>query len=349
MDKFIQVHYGTTQDQIENLDLTKKILLVQDVFETEWLERIIQKNGCPDLLINDHFLSMDLPNLVNLPDMLLIPLWLERFRSEFNDSDFDDYLPETNYCFNFMLNKKMINRHLLLKLVEWFDLESNQYQYTWGGLDKRYDMTKIINELDKLTVGWNTPKFRNALLSPVRISPRWIQDDFREIISGHYRLYNGNKYSWQNIVGDMFRHSLVSLVTETVEYQRGSVMTEKTIYAIMGQTIPIWIGGYGQVEAFRNLGFDTFDDIVNNSYSKKPTLIERCYHAISDNRHLLQDIVQAKEIRMMLSDRLAKNKNLFKNYVFTKYIDNSLSCIDPKFLESLEKILRKRPLEKYEH
>jgi hypothetical protein len=88
------------------------------------------------------------------------------------------------------------------------------------------------------------------------------------------------------------------------------VFTEKTLYALLALNFPIWIGGWGHADQFRQMGFDVFDDIVNHSYQYKPTLFERCYSAFDDNSALLTDLKYVSQLRNQCRDRLENNRNL---------------------------------------
>ena len=80
--------------------------------------------------------------------------------------------------------------------------------------------------------------------------------------------------------------SAVALISESADFQKASVFTEKTLYALMALNFPLFIGGYGHADQLTRMGFDVFDDIIDHSYQYKETLFERCYYAFYNNLEL---------------------------------------------------------------
>ena len=79
-----------------------------------------------------------------------------------------------NQCFNFLVNKKQINRYLLIKLVEYFKL--TRFNYTWSGIGRQFDLTEIIDEwnmIDPLHTHFND-NLRNCILSPILLDKFFI-------------------------------------------------------------------------------------------------------------------------------------------------------------------------------
>jgi hypothetical protein len=114
--------------------------------------------------------------------------------------------------------------------------------------------------------------------------------------------------AWDAGLNQMFSSSAVSLISESVDYQAGIGYTEKSIYPVLGLTLPIWIGGKFQAEQFEKMGFDVFNDYIDHSYQYCNTLTERCYRAIADNQKILSDVEFAAETRQKLMSRLKKNR-----------------------------------------
>lgn len=78
----------------------------------------------------------------------------------------------------------------------------------------------------------------------------------------------------------------VNIVTETEYDPPIGIVTEKTLLAIAAQQVPVVIGHQGIVQHCRDLGFDMFDDIVNNSYDLLPN-DKRVEQALLLNRDLI--------------------------------------------------------------
>jgi hypothetical protein len=88
------------------------------------------------------------------------------------------------------------------------------------------------------------------------------------------------------------------------------MITEKTVMAIFGGTIPIWVGGYFIADSMRNLGFDVFDDLIDHSYQQEITPFDRCYQAINKNLSVLQDSVLLRQFFENNQHRFQHNLNL---------------------------------------
>jgi len=234
----------------------------------------------------------------------------------------------TDYCFNFMANRKRVNRFLMMKIIEWFGLTN--MNYTWSGADLNFDLTNIIQEMNSIESPVWPDEFRAFVLAPVSIPKKWIDVPGDTLVTPtHIRPVN-NKSVWHAGLDQMFSTTAVSLISESIDYQSGVGYTEKTAFAVLGRTFPIWVGGKYQAEQFAKLGYDTFDDVIDHSYQYRDTLIERCYHAIADNLHMLTDLAYATNLRNSMLTRLTHNRQA----LLTDCLDtNSMGCKLQPFLE----------------
>lgn len=297
------------------------ILWINDTFDYNQLNLFLQNKGKPKYMVNDiAFCNHDL-------DIYSIPWWFSAWAEVLKNLPCTDSI-ESEYCFNFMVNKKLSNRQIMLKMIEYFDLHSDHY--TWSGISKDFDMTDFINELNSL----NTPLEMNKtdyeiffakILSPCNIVPKVINCPGQQITNVSIQFSVGNVFwVWYNGLDKIFQKTAVSLISESVGFQKASVMTEKTIYSVLGLTFPIWIGGYGMADAWAKAGLDNFSDVVDHSYQYRDTLIERCYYAFRDNLPLLKDLSFAHNSRVKCHERLLKNREKLLNGALRKYCDNTI-------------------------
>jgi hypothetical protein len=122
-----------------------------------------------------------------------------------------------------------------------------------------------------------------------------------------------------DISNPQFHSCLFNIAAETssqTEYcgntpqWRSVFLTEKTWKAIMQRQIPIWYGVPGLVEHVRELGFDTFDDILGghqyDAIPDEPQRHQSVYDLISqlNNQYSLAD---CEALRKQLQPRLAAN------------------------------------------
>ncbi len=326
----------TPVDQVSTIN-SNDILYISDNFLDKNLTHVLTTKGYPGYIVSDflalhlssdikiYCLPMATPNLIQdmLPSLIIPKL--------------EDL--KTDHCFNFVINKPTLNRFILLKLVEWFQLVENA-RYTWSGAGQIRDITDILNDFDSLKESQqqNYDLLRRFLTSPVKLNSQWVN------VVGANNKRSGEKKQnfinspgtfaevWNSGLNNIFVRSGVSLISESVDSQFGAVFTEKTHYSIIGLTFPIWIGGKAQANTWKTMGFDVFDDVINHSYQWHNTLIERCYHAIADNLHLLQNLDHVRNLRNQHADRLLQNRELLLSNHLQKY------CLDE--LEKFPDILK---------
>jgi len=297
------------------------IFHIYDVFEIDEICTLFDIKGKPAALISDHIIHYD--NFINNIKFAGLPLYLEHERMKWNRDEFTDWEYKTNNCFNFMINKKQVNRYLCIKLVELYKLQN--FTYTWSGADKHFDCADIINEhqnLGKLSP-LSSEQFAE-ILSPIKLEPFFYSDAPGKIMknNGHGgKEDGGNRKNWNWGLDKMFSESAVSLITESLSFQKASTFTEKTLYSVLGASFPIWVGGGNkQEEMWKKIGFDTFDDIINHDYQYYDTLLERCVYAFILNKKILTDLDFAKSVRNRNMDRLINNRDLILSGKLTEYI-----------------------------
>ena len=111
------------------------------------------------------------------------------------------------------------------------------------------------------------------------------------------------------------KSSLLNAICGSIAFS-GSIVTEKTLMAIFGGTIPIWFGGWRIPDYMRSVGFDVFDDIVDHSYQNLSSPEQRCREAVNKNIHLLKNLTQVDHTR------LQHNLNLIKSNLWQTQINN---------------------------
>jgi hypothetical protein len=309
---------------------------MRDTFSINDYQSLIDQHGLPEILISEaHPKYIELA--YNQQQYYYCPKFLNKKSTELaTNAIVNDYIPE--YCFNFMINKKQINRYLLLKLVEWFNLSS--YQYTWSGIGATFDMSQVLGDFNLLDKNVNVEKFRTHMLNPVsKILPYFIDtslnvNDNIQTYTTSVVNYGSNLWVWNNVTSAIFSKSAVSLISESIAYEKIINFTEKTLYSILGLTFPIWVGGYGQSDLWKQHGFDTFDDVINHDYQYHDTLLERCYYAIHDNLQILTDLNYAKFKKQQNIERLKQNRKLLAPNIQNTY-DSLLLKLPETFKTSM--------------
>lgn len=322
---------------------------VYDVFEEEYIAEVIQKKGRPQAILSDRVLYTD-PKHVFSIEYYALPLWPMRECRYWTKKDFDDDQElVTDYAFNFMVNKKQCSRYILIKLVEIGGYKN--FQYTWSGVGREFDMRVVIEEMDSLAdenpVG--TSDFRSKILSPIVMPARYIDknsqlnpDEPGTLTTKHgYGDYGGTRWTWNAFLSDMFSRSAVSLISETGRYMDIAAFSEKSLYAFFGLTFPIWVGNYGQAHAIEQVGLDVFHDVIDHDYQWYPTLIERCYWAFELNKKILHDLDHAKKIRESQFDRLLRNRHFLLEDGLATYCVKKIGQFPPRYREAMMLIKEK--------
>ena len=260
--------------------------------DTDVLLGYLDKYGRPAYIVGDQAGNIILDNV----KIYTVPFrGLDMEMEKFGQLQLSEHV-NTKYCFNFFINNKQINRHLLVKLVEYFDLAS--FDYIMDNDKQDFDMQHTINELAKLSDHNLDADFKTKILAPVALLAKHDVDTVG---------------AWTARVSQMFDQTAVALISEINGHQRACVFSDKTIYAILGLTFPIYVGGYGHADYLKHIGFDIFDDVIDHSYQYRDTLIERCYYAFKNNLKLLSDTTHAVALRQQHLPRLLANRTMLYN------------------------------------
>ena len=170
--------------------------------------------------------------------------------------------------------------------------------YTGDLLDYILNVEDIDLKREILPVNWITIDS-----SKEKYIPEWRVYKFPNMITSFYTGFN-----------QPYLDSVFSIVIEPVFWEHGCMLTEKYIYSVAGGTIPI-VNGYKVYDCIKEMGFDTFDDIINTEtqYSKNP--IERILGLLDNNKQVLEhadQIINDPSVQR----RLLNNIEVLQNYNF---------------------------------
>jgi hypothetical protein len=237
-------------------------------------------------------------------------------------------------CFNFSIGKQRPERHLLLKLIEWFNLTS--HRYSWSEHKREFNMSYFIEEMSRVDAPWMTNDLKIHMLGPIQqFERRWVYNPTPVSATNLDTIFVGGtvKFWWDNIHKDLVPQTATTLITESVtDFESNFTFTEKTLFAIAGLTFPIWVGSHKQADQAARMGIDTFGDIVNHSYQYCDTMFERCYRAISDNIELLTNLELAQQLKSQQYARLVKNRDFVFKGGFSNWIDQQFAMLPPSIV-----------------
>jgi hypothetical protein len=293
---------------------TPEIIFIEDHHYNEELrsfpvQKLLENSTCgprAHTLVFDHVLRHD--DVLSDYCCVFLPLLLARYTNQFIQQNIIPNWTNKTQTFNFMINKTRIHRNFLLMLLEHFEL--NNYEYTLCWKHNTVNRSRMIIE---------APQYQDI------IEQAKLTISNRQYLFGTERLLDqGLQYGsitnpevYQTFLQQaVFEPTCYSLITEPAFYERETIVTEKTIMAIYGGTMPIWVGGWRIADWMRDQGFDVFDDLIDHSYQDLADPYDRCYHAIYKNYELLNDFETSKKVIEYSQDRLQHNLDLLKQNQF---------------------------------
>lgn len=264
-----------------------------------------------DNSVHEHVLVFD---HVNIEDDLgqyrhvCLPVFLAAEAQEFVAQQIQPTWSAKTKTFNFMINKPRPHRQYLVDQIKKLALDNYSYSLCW----------------DNCVIPRTNYVFGTETLLE------------QGILNGTIK----NSHTYQGLLQHtVFEPSCVSLITEPAYWEHESVITEKTLMAIYGGTIPIWVGGWRIADAMRNWGFDVFDDVVDHSYQTLADPRARCHQAIHSNIDLLTDFDWVRAFVDLAQDRLQHNLDLVQSNVFLKDVVHKINCADATLRPALKTIV----------
>lgn len=254
------------------------------------------------IFICDHYLNLEslnkvIPN-VNLFDKGNFFIWeCKNFFKEFKEHKIN--FKPIGKMFSFMSNKSRPHRCLISKIIaNYFRIEDINYSYVQNP-GQQYFANELLKNtdyklLDKfLPEQWfyNENEIQNKRLNESKI------------------LYSTNTEQYRILKDRLFADSAISIIAEPCFFEKGTILTEKTLMAIYSGHFMIWPGMYKSADTMSKLGFDTFEDIIDHSYqyNKNPGL--RVLEAFTKNTKLLNNLELQNKFRNEFQSRLLKNFN----------------------------------------
>ena len=322
----------------------EEIIQINDVFDDDNLAQALAMHPTAKFVISDtytQFVSQQ-PTPVHCVPLASAGVMPGLLAEGFEPVDEAD----TQYCFNFVINKKRLNRFYLLKILEHFDL-MHRCNYTYSGAGTELNdepwCKNYQHDLELAAVG----QALDIVSRPVEVTAKWFSagNPFYHHDPTDNKLMwiqdnGGNGAAWNAGLGRMIAHSAVSLITESLGVERATVLTEKTFYSALALTFPIWIGGYQQAKLYQYMGFDIFEDVIDHSYQNHTSLFDRCYHAVNDNIKLLSDLDLAKNLRNKYRHRLRMNQQLAMNNQPLLYCRKVLTNLPGWFTPTWQQFMR---------
>lgn len=157
-----------------------------------------------------------------------------------------------------------------------------------------------------------------------------VKGSLNHFISGHQVLFHNNKICLGQIIPrKIFINSCYSIVAETHYENSFSYYTEKTIKPLLSSRLFIIIAGRHYLKNLRSLGFQTFSDIIDESYDEIENNEIRWNEALKQVSFLCeepQEVVLKKITPIVTHNyRLAMSYDWItplRNHIEDKFIEN---------------------------
>lgn len=105
----------------------------------------------------------------------------------------------------------------------------------------------------------------------------------------------------------IYENHFIEIVSESLFNKPTVGISEKFLNSVYGYVFPIVIGGQGVVKCLSNLGFDMFEDIIDQSYDSIADPLDRLCAAVDLNKSLLTDTQKIKILWRENQHRFDKN------------------------------------------
>jgi len=298
------------------------------------VKRLIENSINPHAhaIVFDHVVQHD--DVLKEYNLICLPMLLANYTNQFIQQRIVTDWTYKNRTFNFMINKIRFHRTFMLMLLEMFDLRDCEYTLCWKHTN--VNQNAMIRETgniayQKIMLSTNiTTKPKQYLFGTERLLDQGLQ---------YGSITNPEVYE-RFLQKNVFEPTCISLITEPAFFERETIVTEKTIMAIYGGTIPIWVGGWRIADYMRDQGFDVFDDIVDHSYQDMQDPWDRCYYAIERNVNLLKDFDTVQKFVYNNKHRLQTNLELLESNTFVNNIQQIVKQQPEKVKKELKSKLK---------
>lgn len=245
--------------------------------------------------------------------------------SNFEKNNIIDFTTKTKK-FNYLSNKPREARFLTSTWIANNYIEYDSYNYTQAF--EYSDFKDLLNEfilVESLTTESKMLPKKWVSYNPLIEKSRGTQNGM---------AYSSNSINFYNKIKNEVSPTVFSIIMEPVFWEHGCLLTEKYINAVFGGTIPI-VNGYKVYDNIKEMGFDTFEDIIDTSaqYEKNP--IYRIINLLEKNKEHLDNAYEIIKDNT-IQKRLINNIKILENYDFN-LARARYSTEDIKFLTNIFK------------
>lgn len=240
-------------------------------------------------LINMHLEFKDLPNVNILhwgDEAVLNPICF-----------YSGMRPRNNKIYNnnshwlYLTNNPRIARSVTVAYLLGSELESQGFiRHDPFLFEQHKSIDELFSYFDYNQHGYNALKDKKNILelglNKIHQSLGYIKTSGTKCSNVHPLT---EKENFEQHLSSWYEFSVIEIISETIFLQNTGLITEKYFNSVYGYTIPIILNVPGAIQKIRDLGFDVFDDVVDNSHDLIEDHYLRLITAIDNNRRLLID------------------------------------------------------------
>jgi hypothetical protein len=207
--------------------------------------------------------------------------------------------------------------HRIVLLSYLFGLKYEQF----GDISYLADVSREPQDLlDR--VNWRFESRHNKFKELILVGYKALCQPTINRFPDDYDIYrfsaNDNVANFNQNLRARYQNTFVEIVTESSFAAPAYLLTEKFLNSVYGCNFPILLSGVGAIAHLREIGFDMFDDIVDNSHDLVANPVDRLIAAVDNNTRLLTDTEYVKLLWKQHQNRLLNNvkvaKTIYKWY-----------------------------------
>lgn len=216
-----------------------------------------------------------------------------------------------------MVNHGRVGKYFTHQYLKFTDCLANSY-YSYIKEDD-YDFHKF-NQIDDLSSKFpcvdielnEYPEFKNFILKNPKIGNCLLPDDLLDIRERAYNVSEKVVYINEKWTTDTY----FTVVNETHFNDLSSWITEKTFKMFYYGHPFILIGGRNTLKELRDMGFETFPELFDESYDEMPCNLKKLIFICDQIKkyNSKEGIDKLKYILPSLKEKLIYNRNHFINY-----------------------------------
>jgi hypothetical protein len=145
-------------------------------------------------------------------------------------------------------------------------------------------------------------------------------------------IFDYNSWNFETSLVPLYKSVVIDIVTETTSFEKTTHLTEKFVNCIFGKCFPIIIGTFKNVELYRQLGYDMFDDIIDHSYDFEKNPFYRMKMAIDLNIEIITNKKKAVKLYDKHQHRLDKNIIHYKDQ-YSTVLSNTIGNLDAELFK----------------